>query len=120
MSTTETNKQNLQNILQAIGEGRLLEAFDTYYAQNCVMKENGQHDESRVGKEANRKYEEFFANNAEFHDFQLGHIVADGDVTGYDAFMDFTINGQRVKRHQFAKQVWEDGKIVEETFFYET
>lgn len=119
MTTTDTNKAHLLALLEGIAKGQLLDAFDRYYAADCVMKENGKTDEARVGKAANRAYEEYFATNATFHEFRLGHVVADGDVTGYDAFMKFTIDGHDIERHQFAKQVWRDGQIVEETFFYE-
>jgi len=118
MSTTEQNRQNIQAVINGITSGQLLEAFDKYYASNCVMRENGQHNPERVGKEANRAYEAYFVENATFHGVEVGAVVADGDTTGYDMKMDFTIGGQRVQRHQWATQTWKDGQIVDEVFFY--
>jgi len=118
MSQTEQNRKNILAVIEGITTGQLLEAFDTYYADNCVMRENGVHDPNRVGKASNRAYEAYFVENATFHGVEVGAIVADGETTGYDMKMDFSMGGQRMQRHQWATQTWKDGKIVDEVFFY--
>lgn len=118
MSTTETNKTNVQALIEGITTGRLLEAFERFYADDVVMSENGVHDEARVGKTKNRAYEEAFVGNSTWHGVKIGPVIADGDTTAYEMWMDATVFGNRVTRTQWAVQQWRDGKIVKETFFY--
>ena len=118
MSVTDTNRANLAALIEGISSGRLMEVFDTYYSDDIVMSENGAAEPSRVGKAANRAYEQYFVDNAEWHGLKLGAVVADGDNTGYRMWMDLSFQGNRMQRDQWAHQEWKDGKIVKETFFY--
>lgn len=118
MSTTETNKTHLLALLDAMGSGRLMEAFETYYADDVVMSENGEADPARVGKAANRVYEQAFADNAKWNGAKVGPILADGDNTAYEMWMDFQFGDYHIVRTQLALQTWKDGQIVKETFYY--
>ncbi len=51
--TTAVTKLN-----DMILQGKILEAFDMFYADDVVMQEN--ENEPRVGKDANRAFEESF------------------------------------------------------------
>jgi hypothetical protein len=118
MSTSETNRANLMELLNGLSTGRLMEVFDKFYADDIVMSENGSDDPSRHGKEKNRAYEAYFAAHAEWHGARLGPVLADGDHTAYGMWMDFTLNGQRITRDQWSVQTWRDGQIVHEAFYY--
>ncbi len=118
MSSTETNRSNLQALIQGVTTGRLLEVFERYYDEDVVMSENGVHDEGRVGKAKNRAYEEVFVANAQWRGVKVGAVIADGNTTAYEMWMDFSIFGNDVTRTQWAVQTWKDGKITKETFFY--
>jgi hypothetical protein len=118
MSTTETNRANLLSLIEGLTTGRLMEVFEKFYADDVVMSENGEEDPARVGKEANRGYEAYFAANAEWHGVKLGPVLADGDTSAYEMWMDFTINGMHVVRTQWAVQTWKNGQIVREVFYY--
>ena len=48
-------KQHVQAVIDGILKGKVLETFDTYYADDVVMSENRK--DERVGKGANREYE---------------------------------------------------------------
>lgn len=119
MSTTETNRQHLMGLIEGLTTGKLLEAFDRYYADDVVMSENGATDPNRVGKAANRAYEQFFVENSEWFGVRVGPVLADGDTTAYEMWMDLAFQGQRMQRTQWAVQTWKDGRIVRETFHYQ-
>ncbi|MCA9494262.1 MAG: nuclear transport factor 2 family protein [Myxococcales bacterium] len=118
MSTTETNRRHLVELLEGLSTGRLMEVFEKFYADDVVMMENGEPDPARVGKAGNRTYEQYFADKAEWHGAKMGPVIVDGDHSAYEMWMDFTIDGQRVVRSQVAMQWWKDGQIVKEIFYY--
>lgn len=118
MSITDTNRANLNDLLQKIQTGQLMAGFEQYYSDDVVMSENGAEDPSRVGKEANRGYEQYFVDHSEWFGVRVDAVLADGDTTAYQMWMDFAMDGQRMQRSQFAVQEWQDGKIVKETFHY--
>lgn len=116
---TERNRTNLTAMINHIMTGTLLQGFEKYYAEDCVLCENADSEQTRVGKAANREYETYFVNNAEFHEVKLGPVLADGDHTSYEMYMDLTMGGQRMQRTQIALQKWnEAGQIEKETFYY--
>lgn len=108
----------VQAVIDGILTGKLLETFDTYYADNVVMSENRQ--EERVGKAANREYEQKFLGNVqEFHGAQVGRILVDGDHAAVEWTFDLTFKGgNRVKMQQVTVQTWKDGKIIREDFYH--
>ncbi len=99
-------------------QGKILEAFDKYYSDSIVMQENN--DAPRVGKDVNRTYEEAFANGVqEFHDGKVVHMAINGNIAMVEWFMDFTHKDWgRAARSQVSVQIWENGKIVSERFYY--
>ncbi|MBI4021351.1 MAG: nuclear transport factor 2 family protein [Candidatus Aenigmarchaeota archaeon] len=101
-----------------IGEGKILEAFDRFYADEVVMQDN--ETPPRMGKAASRAYEEqFVAAVKEFHGAELRATAATGDVSVAEWFFDFTLqDGTRVRRTQVAIRRWKDGKVVHEKFYY--
>ncbi len=84
------------------------------------MSENAENDPKRHGKAANRGYEEFFVNNAQWHDARLDRIAVDEEngTSAYEMYMDLTFMGNRMQRTQVAFQTWKDGQIINETFYY--
>ena len=111
-------RASVEDLNNGILSGRLLEVFDKYYADNCVMSENGAEDPNRVGKAKNRAYEEYFVNNAKFHGARVDSVIVDGDNAAITWWMDIEMGGNRFQRTQVAVQSWKDGQIVKETFFY--
>jgi hypothetical protein len=118
MSTTDTNRALVHQLIEGVTSGRLLETFDALYADDVVMSENGAEDPARQGKAANRAYEQYFVEHSAWNGVKVGPVLADGDTTAYEIFMDFTIDGQRVARTQWAVQTWKDGRIAREVFHY--
>lgn len=114
-----TYKEKAQDIYNQLGQGKLLDAFDQYYADNVVMTEPAG---TREGKTACREYEVNFLNNIqEFHDLQVTNVGSDEDAaTSFvESMMEVTFkDGNRVKMEQVAVQKWEGDKIVHERFYY--
>lgn len=114
-------KDKVNDLNTMVLQGQILEAFDTYYADDVVMQENDQ--EPRAGKAANRAYEEQFVNGlTEFRDAEIkAQAVNEEDgVAATQWYMDFTHSAYGdVEREQVSVQHWEDGKVVRERFFYD-
>jgi hypothetical protein len=114
-----TNLERAKDLYNQVGQGQLMQAFETYYAENVVMEEpNG----TREGKDACRKSEEEFLNNVEaFHGIEIKAIAEDspnGKVL-IEVAMDLTFKGGgRTSMEQVASQKWENGQIVHERFYY--
>jgi ketosteroid isomerase-like protein len=111
-------KAQVQSVIDGILKGKILETFDTYYADDVVMSEN--RTEERVGKAVNREYEiKFLDSIQEFHGAQVGRVVVDGDHAAVEWSFDITFkDGNRVKMQQVAVQTWKDGKIIREDFYH--
>ncbi|KAA3611160.1 MAG: nuclear transport factor 2 family protein [Calditrichaeota bacterium] len=99
-------------------QGKALDAFEEYYADNIVMQEN--QDEPTIGKEANRQREqEFFSSIKEFHGAEVKNVAISNNVSMVEWFWDYThTDWGRVNAAQVAIQTWENGKIINEKFYY--
>ncbi|HKK77936.1 MAG TPA: nuclear transport factor 2 family protein [Saprospiraceae bacterium] len=116
-----TYKEKAADIYKQLGEGKLLDAFDKYYADNVVMTEPRG---TREGKKACRDYEVQFLNSIqEFHGLDVKSVASDeaNKVTFVQSMMDVTFkDGNRAKMDQVAVQKWEGDQIVHEEFYYES
>ncbi len=112
-------KEKATDIYNQLGQGKLLDAFDQYYAEDVVMTEPRG---TRKGKVECRKYEEQFLDSIqEFHDLEVKNIGANEEAaTSFvESIMDVTFkNGHRAKMEQVAVQQWKDDHIVHERFYY--
>ncbi len=110
--------KNVKDLTEMISAGKMLEAFDKYYADNVTMQEN--ETAPRVGKAANRKYEEAFVNGLEkVHDMKILGVATGDNYSTVESFMDLTHKDWgRVARTQVAVQHWDNGKIIKEKFYY--
>jgi ketosteroid isomerase-like protein len=118
-AATATNVEQLDKQLNDdVLSGKIMEAFEKYYADDVVMQENS--EEPRKGKEANRKAEqEFMASVEAFNGASVKASAVNGDVTFSEWEMDITFKGgHRVKMNQVAVRQWKNGKIAHERFFY--
>lgn len=108
-------RSTVQAVIDGILAGDILGTFDRYYADDVVMAEGG---DERVGKAANRAYEQAFVDGVTFHGAELGAVVVDGDTAAVEWTFDLTPNGgERVTQRQLSLQRWRDGRIVREDFF---
>lgn len=116
MSNTAQLDAELNDMIR---QGKALEAFEKFYADDVVMMEN---DQAFEGKEANRKREqEFFGNIAEVHGAGItsSAVSADGTTSFCEQFFDATFkDGNRMKMEEVAVRTWRDGKVIKERFYY--
>lgn len=108
-----------QELNDMIFQGKILEAFDKFYADDVVMEEEG---EQRVGKEANREYEEQFVNALqEFHSAEIHARAIDeeNNVIFSEWTNEMTLEGVgRVEQNQVSVRTWnDDGQITNEKFY---
>lgn len=115
---TNDLRTNVDQLNQMILEGKILDAFDKFYADDVVMQDND--FPVRVGKEICRQFEENFVNGlTEFRGAKvLNTIISDG-IAVNEWWMDFTHKDWGVRSYtQVAVQRWKNGKIIEEKFYY--
>jgi hypothetical protein len=116
-----TYKEKAADIYKQLGEGKLLDAFDQYYADNVVMTEPRG---TREGKQACRDYEvQFLESIQEFHGLDVKSVASDEEnkTTFVQSVMDVTFkDGNRAQFDQVAVQKWEGDQIVHEEFYYES
>jgi ketosteroid isomerase-like protein len=101
-----------------IVEGKAMEAFEKYYAEDVVMQENEL--PPTIGKDANREREkDFFSKVVEFRGADVKAVAIGDGVSMVEWFFDYTHKDWGERRyHQVSVQRWKDGKIVNERFYY--
>ena len=119
MSTTTLKPlAELENELNTmIQSGQIVEAFEKFYADECVMQDQG--FEPWIGKDLNRERENDFVGK--ITEFRAGAMI-DGavgeDVTFSTWHFDYThAEWGVVKYDQVAVRHWKNGEIVKERFY---
>ena len=109
---------NVKNLNQLVLEGKMMDAFEKYYADDVVMQEINM--EPTVGKDANREREiKWLEGITDFRGAEVKNIAIRNNVSMVEWFMDYSHKKYGdVKMSQVAVQTWEDGKIVKELFYH--
>ena len=116
-TATKTTAELDAELNQMILEGKALEAFETFYAESCIMMDQG--FEPWVGKDLNREREgDFFSKITEFRAGELRETAVRGDTSFSIWHWDYThAEWGEVKYDQVAVRRWVDGLITEERFY---
>ena len=111
-------KTNVDTLNQMILDGKILEAFDQFYADDITMQDNN--NPARIGKTENRTYEEAFVNGlTEFRGAKVISTIISDDLAVTEWWFDYTHKDYGVRNYkQLAVQRWKNGQIVEEKFYY--
>lgn len=111
-------KTQVDALNQKILEGKILDAFEEYYAGDVVMQDNDY--PARVGKDVNRQYEEAFVNGlTEFRGAKLVNSLVSDGIAVNEWWFDYSHKDYGVRNYtQVSVQRWKNGKIVEEKFYY--
>ncbi len=111
-------KTQVDQLNQLILEGKILDAFDKFYADEVVMQDNDY--PVREGKELNRQHEEAFVSGlTEFRGAKVISTLYSDDLAVTEWWFDYTHKEYGVRNYrQLAVQRWKNGKIVEEKFYY--
>ena len=115
-----SNLEKAQHLCQLVGEGKMLDAIEQYYADNVTVVEGS--GETFHGKETQLKRVAEWNNGIqEMHGAGFSAVTAN-EETGHvilEEWFDVTFkDGDRYKMEEVAVQKWEDGKIVHERFYY--
>jgi ketosteroid isomerase-like protein len=116
MSDTQVR---LQELLDYIRNGRIMDAMNEFYADDVVMEEPAYG--KTEGLAANLEREQQFVDSvAEFKNFETPAVAVGDGVGVYENVMDWkTTDGQDVHVEQVVVQKWRNGKIVHERFYYD-
>lgn len=117
MNDLESREQRLN---QMVLEGKALDAFEEFYAEDVVMVDGP--DQKWAGKDTNREREkDFFGKVTELRDMDVEVVAVDPDdrVTFSIWHFDYTHEEWGdVKYDQVAVREWdESGRITRERFF---
>ncbi|MBD2018848.1 nuclear transport factor 2 family protein [Leptolyngbya sp. FACHB-36] len=107
-----------EDIKNLVLQGKAMEAFEKYYADDVVMQEN--ENPATVGKAANRERElEFFSKVVEFRGADVKQVAYGDDVIISEWSLDYTHADWGKRTYdQVSVQQWKDGKVVHERFYY--
>jgi hypothetical protein len=111
-------KKMVDDLNNLILQGKAMEAFEKYYADNVEMQENNY--PPTIGKDANRKRElEFFGGITEFRGAKIHDVAVGENVSMVVSSMDYSHKEYGDRNYtQVAVQHWNNGKIIKERFFY--
>lgn len=114
------SRANDQAVNDLINQGKAMDAFEKYYADDVQMAEN--FDAPCVGKDANRKRElEFFGKVEKINSAKmLGSAYDEQGGVGFAEWdWDVTFKGGfKALMRQVSVRRWRDGKVVHERFYY--
>lgn len=118
MSTIQASVTDLNNMIL---EGKILEAFDKYYADTIVMQDND--GPLREGRATCRQFEEDFVNSlTAFRGAEVKKVLVseEAGIAAIEWAFDYTHKEWGDRNYtQVAVQRWKDGKIVSEKFMYQ-
>ncbi len=111
-------RTSVDSLNQMILEGKILEAFEKFYAEDVVMQDNDY--PARSGKEVNRAYEEAFVGGlTEFRGARVVNTLISDGIAVVEWWFDYTHKDYGVRNYtQVSVQRWKNGQIVEEKFYY--
>lgn len=107
----------IDDLNQMVLQGQAMEAFEKYYAEDCVMQEDNM--EPVRGKAANREREiDFFGKVTEFRGAEVLSVAVGDGVTMVEWHFDYThAEWGDMDYDQVAVQRWRDGEIVSERYY---
>jgi len=116
-----TYLEKAADLQQQMAEGKTMEAFERYYADNVTVTEVPTH-EVRKGKDAQRAaINQWMETVKEYHAGGVNSIASnekDG-ITTVESWMDITTtDGIRMKMEEVAVQKWDGDQIIDEKFYY--
>lgn len=116
-----TNLQpRLNDLLNHIRQGKIIEAMNELYDTDTVMQENMNSPTKGLASNIERE-KQFMSGVKEWKGFNVTAMGIGDNVTFYECNMDFiATSGQPVHMEQVSVAKWKNGKIVHERFYYDT
>jgi ketosteroid isomerase-like protein len=115
-----STRERVQELVRYVQAGRIPEAIKEFYSDGVSMQENRQ--PPTVGKAANLERERAFGDSVErWHEVRARSVAVDGDRALIEWVFDYTTReGRRIRMEEIAQQVWREGRIERERFFYDS
>ena len=112
------NLTHLNKLLALLADGKFIDGMETYFAENVEIREVGQPvKKGRALCIAAEK--ELLAGVSEFIQYTAHSKGAGGDMTFYEATMEFrTKDGKYIVQEQAVVTTWKDGKIISERYYH--
>jgi hypothetical protein len=111
-------KQNVQELIALAEQGKFMEAIEKYYATDATMQENNA--PPRVGLPALLENERRFLASIKSIESKVDSFVVDGNRAAINWIFEITnMKGQKTTLNEIAYQLWHDGKIIREKFYYD-
>ena len=118
--STSNLQQRLQDLLNHIRQGKIVEAMNEFYDKDTVMQDNANPPTKGLAANIERE-KQFLSGVKEWKGFDVTATGVGDNVTFYESTMDFiATNGQAMHGEQVAVAKWKNGKIVHERFYYDT
>jgi ketosteroid isomerase-like protein len=118
--STANLQQRLQDLLDHIRQGRIIEAMNEFYDKDTVMQENASPPTKGLAANIERE-KQAMSGVKEWKGFNVTAQGVGDNVTFYEATADFIATSGRVMHaEQVSVAKWRNGKIVHERFYYDT
>ena len=114
-------KNNVEKLNALIQEGKIQEAFETYYDEKVITQVNG--NSPIKGKELNRNREMIFLQEIEKLNSAVINSVTFGGNEDNVAMTEWAINienkaGEKKTIYRVNVQHWKDNKIINEKLYF--
>jgi len=110
--------ESVKKLISLVENGKFLDAIQQFYAEGASMQENNA--PPRVGLPALLENERQFLTTVKFNVSRAESFVVDGNRAAINWIFEFTDpKGQKRRLDEVAYQVWQDGKIIRERFYYD-
>ena len=111
-------KENIQQLIALAEQGKFMEAIEKFYATDATMQENNA--PPRVGLPALLENERRFLASIKGIETKVDSFVVDGNRAAINWIFEITnLKGQKATLNEIAYQLWQDGKIMREKFYYD-
>ncbi len=118
--STSNLQQRLQDLLNHIRQGKIIEAMNEFYDKDTVMQDNANPPTKGLAANIERE-KQFMSGVKEWKGFTVTASGVGSNMTFYESTSDFvTTGGQPVHLEQVSVAKWKNGKIVHERFYYDT
>jgi len=118
--STANLQQRLQDLLNHVRQGKIIEAMNEFYDKDTVMQDNANPPTKGLAAKIERE-KQFMSGVKEWKGFTVTASGVGDNVTFYESTSDFvTTGGVPAHLEQVAVANWKNGKIVHERFYYDT
>jgi ketosteroid isomerase-like protein len=112
--------ESIQDLIALNKKGEFVKVLEKHYADDFVRQANNH--SPIIGKEENIRRETIFLANIDaWNEVIADALVIEGNRAAIHWVIDVTEkSGRRLRIDEIAWQVWENGKVKSERFFYDT